>query len=365
MRLFVGHPTESTRSLRYQKCVRRMLRLFDVSAPRSADIISIIEAMNKLTLDTLAPAMTVPEPSIVRMSIRDLTETAILPIPTGRLVLLFNEYLMWARRFSPYDVVEVENAGLLRSVVYILGLGVETQQALTLSLGLRVAHELGRMANRKITDVTLEIAGLPRSAHACRCLFEIQNPVGAGWLSLFPLYVEYDSFIRDVRGVLNDAVVRRNKVFVRLRAHSIDIPWNGDSFLAGVLSEPSRRTRFFIDWLNLMAGRLRLQEQDITNVLSPGSLRSQRCSFHGTLTNAQDYSVFPLYHSDLPLAVNYGGAACLILDEVLRGLFHELMYNQSRSRSRVGHVRLSNITVLSDWPPYHVNIRALLAALSA
>ncbi|KAL3184772.1 hypothetical protein MRX96_005873 [Rhipicephalus microplus] len=86
-----------------------MLRLFDVSVPRSADIISIIEAMNKLTPYTLAPAMTAPEPSIVRMLIRDFTEKAILPIPTGRLVLLFNEYLMRARCFPPYDVVEVEN----------------------------------------------------------------------------------------------------------------------------------------------------------------------------------------------------------------------------------------------------------------
>ncbi|KAL3208373.1 hypothetical protein MRX96_039255 [Rhipicephalus microplus] len=365
MRLFVGHPTGSTQSLRYQMYVRRMLRLFDVSASRSAEIISTIEAMNKLTLDTLAPAMTAPEPSTVRLSIRDLTETAILPIPTGRLVLLFNEYLMWARRFSRYDVVEVENIGLLRSVVYILGLGVETQQALTLSLGLRVAHELGWMAHREIADVTLEIAGLPRSAHARRCLVEIENAVGTGWLSLFPSHLKSDSFIRDVRDVLNGAVVRRSMAFLRLRAHSTDIPWNGDTFLAGVLPEPSRRTRFFIDWLNLMAGRWRLQERDITNVLKPGSLKSHRWTFRGTLTAAQDYFVFPLYHSDLPPAVNYGGSGRLIADEVLRGLVHELMVNQSGIRSRVGDVRLSNNTVLSDWPPYHVDIKALLAALSA
>ncbi|KAH8025566.1 hypothetical protein HPB51_010024 [Rhipicephalus microplus] len=108
MRLFLGHRTRSTRSLRYQKYVRRMLRLFDVSAPRSAYIISTIEAMNKLALGTLALAITAPKPSIVRMSIRVLAETVILPIPTGRLVLLFNEYLMWARRFSPYDVMTVK-----------------------------------------------------------------------------------------------------------------------------------------------------------------------------------------------------------------------------------------------------------------
>ncbi|KAL3227121.1 hypothetical protein MRX96_048842 [Rhipicephalus microplus] len=284
-----------------------------------------LEAMNKHTLDTLAPAMTAPEPSIVRMSIRDLTETAILPIPTGRLVLLFNEYLMRARCFPPYDVVEVENVGLLRCVVYILELGVGTQQALTLSLGLRVAHELVWMAHSEIADVTLKIAGLPRSAHARRCLVDIENAVGTGWLSLITLHLEYDSFIRDVRGVLNDAVARRSKVFVQVLAYSTDAQWNSERFVAGVLPEPSRRARFFIEWLNLMAGRWRPQEQDITNVLKPGSLQSQRWSFHGTLTIAQDFFVVPLYHSDLPLAVNYGGAVRLIADEVLRGLFHEQM----------------------------------------
>ncbi|KAH8026495.1 hypothetical protein HPB51_020987 [Rhipicephalus microplus] len=74
---------------------------------------------------------------------------------------------------------------------------------------------------------------------------------------------------------------------------------------------------------------------------------------------------FLLYHSDLPLAINYGGTGRLIADKVLIGLFHKLMYNQSRSRSRVGHVRLSNNTVLLDWPPYHVDFKALLATLSA
>ncbi|KAH7983951.1 hypothetical protein HPB52_015723 [Rhipicephalus sanguineus] len=280
MRLFIGHPTGSARSLRYRRYVRRMLRLFDVPGSRSGEIISTIEAMNKLTLERLAPAMTAPEPRIVRMSIRNLTETGTLRIPTGRLVLLFNEYLMWARRFSPNDVVQVENVGLLRSIIYILGLDVETQEALTLSLGLRVVHELGWMAHREIADVTLEIAGLPPSAHTRRCLVEIENAVGVGWLSLFPIHQESDSFIRDVRDVLIDAVARRN----------------------------------------------------------------------------------------LPPAVNYGGAGRLIADEVLRGLFHELMYNQSHSRrngSRAGYVRLSNNTEPSDWPPYHVDIKALLAALSA
>ncbi|XP_037560143.2 endothelin-converting enzyme-like 1 [Dermacentor silvarum] len=368
MRAFAGHPTGSTPSLHYRRYVRKMLRLFGGSESASREIVSTIEAMNKLTLETLGPAMNVPEPRIVRMSIRNLTETGTLRIATGRMVLLFNELFMWARRFSASDMVQVENLGLLRSVVYILGLEAETQEALTLSLGLRVAHELGWMAHRGIADVTLELAGLPRSAHTRRCLVQIESTVGVGWLSLFPKHEETESFVRDVRDVLIDAVARRSKAFLQLRAHSTSIPWNSDSFLASVLPEPSRRARFFIDWLNLMVGRWRLQEQDITNVLKPGSLLSHRWSFQGALTVAEDYFVFPFYHSDLPPAVNYGGAGRLIADEVLRGLFHELAYNQSQNRNnqgRTGFIQHSNYTLSPDWPPYHVDTKALLAALSA
>ncbi|KAH7978736.1 hypothetical protein HPB49_006563 [Dermacentor silvarum] len=278
MRAFAGHPTGSTPSLHYRRYVRKMLRLFGGSESASREIVSTIEAMNKLTLETLGPAMNVPEPRIVRMSIRNLTETGTLRIATGRMVLLFNELFMWARRFSASDMVQVENLGLLRSVVYILGLEAETQEALTLSLGLHV------------------------------------------------------------RDVLIDAVARRSKAFLQLRAHSTSIPWNSDSFLASVLPEPSRRARFFID------------------------------CFQGALTVAEDYFVFPFYHSDLPPAVNYGGAGRLIADEVLRGLFHELAYNQSQNRNnqgRTGFIQHSNYTLSPDWPPYHVDTKALLAALSA
>ncbi|XP_065300892.1 endothelin-converting enzyme-like 1 [Dermacentor albipictus] len=368
MRAFTGHPTGSAPWLRYHMYVRQMLRLFDGSESASGEIVSTIEAMDKLTLETLGPAMNVPEPRIVRMSIRNLTETATLLIGTGRLVLLFNEHFMWARRFSPSDIVQVENLGLLRSVVYILGLNTETQEALTLSLGLRVANELGWMAHREIADVTLELSGLPPSAHTRRCLVQIESTVGVGWLSLFPKHQEAESFVRDVRDVLIDDVARRSKAFLQLRAYSTATPSNRDSFLASVLPEPSRRARFFIDWLNLMVGRWRLQERGITNVLKPGSLLSHRWSFHGALTVTEDYFVFPLYHSDLPPAVNYGGAGRLIADEVLRGLFHELAYNQSRSRNnrgRTGFFEHSNYTLASDWPPYHVDTKALLAALSA
>ncbi|KAH6948674.1 hypothetical protein HPB50_025847 [Hyalomma asiaticum] len=366
MRAFVGQPTETAPSLHYQRYIRKMLHLFDVPDSSSGEIVSTIMAMNELTLKMLGPAMTVPEPKIVRMSILNLTESAALRIPAGRLVLLFNEVLMWARRFSPGDIVQVENVGLLRSVAYIFELGVETQEALTLSLGLRVAHELGWMADREIADITLELAGLPPSAHTRRCLVEIERTVGVGWISLFPMHQGSEPFIRDVRDALNDAVVRRGKKFVQLRVHSSGFSRNSYSLLDGVLPEPSRGVHFFINWLNLMAERWRLQEQDITNVLKPGSSLSHRWSFRVALTVAEDYFVFPLYHPDLPPPVNYGGAGRLIADEVLRGLFHELIYNQSRYRindSHVGHHLNDNVPL--DWPPYHVDTKALLAALSA
>ncbi|KAL3177780.1 hypothetical protein MRX96_038917 [Rhipicephalus microplus] len=124
---------------------------------------------------------------------------------------------------------------------------------------------------------------------------------------------------------LIDAVARQSKAFLQIRAHSTGILWNGDNFLGGVLPEPSRRAGFFIDWVNLTAGRWQLQEQDHHQHSQAGLLQSHLWSFRGTLTIAQDYFVFPRYHSHLPPAVNYGGAGRLIADEVLRGLFHEAL----------------------------------------
>ncbi|KAH6932841.1 hypothetical protein HPB50_010235 [Hyalomma asiaticum] len=368
MRAYVGRPTGSAPSLHYQSRVPSMLRLCDVPDSSSGKIDSIIMVMNELALKTLMPAMTVPELRIVRMSIRNLTETATLRFPTGGLVLPCNEYLMWARRFSSSGIVKVANVGLLRSVVYILGLGVETHEALMLSLGLRVAHELGWMADRQIKDITLERAGLPPPAHTRRCLADIERTVGIGWIILFLISQESEPFIRHVGDVLNNAVVRRSKVLVQLRVHSSGLSWSSDScFLTGMLPEPSRRAHF-IKWLKLMVGLWRLQEQDITNVVKLSSLLTHRCSFRGALTVAEGYLVFPLYHPDLPPPVNYGGAGRLIEDEVLRGLFHELIYNQTHNHNNedyVRHIRHSNDNMPLDWPPYHVYRNALLAALSA
>ncbi|KAH7941485.1 hypothetical protein HPB49_014336 [Dermacentor silvarum] len=200
---------------------------------------------------------------------------------------------MWARHFSPSDILQVENLGLLRSVVHIFGFKAEKQEALTLSLGLLVVHELGWMTHRGIADVTLELAGLPPSSHTLCCLIQINVP----------------------------------KAFLQLRAHSTGILCNSDSFPAKVLPEPSCNGRFFADWLNVMVKRLRLQEQDVTNDLKPCSLLRHVWNFHGALTVVEDYFVFPFYDSDLPPAANYRGPGRLIADDVLRGLFQELVYN--------------------------------------
>ncbi|KAL3245946.1 hypothetical protein MRX96_058069 [Rhipicephalus microplus] len=206
MRLLIGKFTESTQSLHYEWYLRGMPRLFDVPASRSSKIISSIKGMNKLTLDMLVPAMTAPESRIVRMPMCDLTETAIPLFATGRLVLLLKEYLMWARRFSPEDIVEVENVCLCRFVVRILGLGVETQQTLKVIPGLRVTYELGWKAHNEMADVTLRIAGLLQSAHARHCLVEIENAEGIEWLSVFLIRLAPENFIRDIRDVLINSV---------------------------------------------------------------------------------------------------------------------------------------------------------------
>ncbi|KAL1470517.1 hypothetical protein MTO96_040370 [Rhipicephalus appendiculatus] len=341
MRMFAGQRAGTAASLRYRRYVRAMLDIFGASEAVREEVAAKIEAMDRLTLEVLGPAMAEADSRILRTSIRNLTGTATPGIAAGRLLLLLNEYFIWARRFTAQDIVQVENADLLRSVVYLLGVKSDVREALTLSLGLRVAHELGWMASREIADMTLELAGLPPSAHWHRCLIQVESTVGTEWLSLFPKHRGAQELTHDVRDILADVLERHANTSLQLQAPSAALLRN-ESFLATMLPEPRHGARFFVDWLRLMNGRWRLLEQDMTNVIKPGSFLSYRWSFHGALTVAEDYFVFPLFHPDFPAAVNYGGAGRLIADE------------QNGSSSAA-----------VDWSPYLVDSKALLASLAA
>lgn len=74
------------------------------------------------------------------------------------------------------------------------------------------------MAHNEMADATLRIAGLLQSAHACHCLVEIENVVGIEWLSVFPIRLAPENFIRDIRDVLiNTVCVEVNYSFSSVR----------------------------------------------------------------------------------------------------------------------------------------------------
>ncbi|KAH6926663.1 hypothetical protein HPB50_021178 [Hyalomma asiaticum] len=369
MRMFISQPARSAALLRYRSYVRALLLLFGASESVQGELVAEIEAMDRLTLAVLGPAMAELDSKHLRTSIRNLTSTATPGIAAGRLLLLLNEYFIWARRFSARDIVQVENAGLLRSVVYLLSLKSDIREALTRSLGLRVVYELGWMASREIADVTLELAGLPPSAHWHRCLVQVENIVGIEWLSLFAKRPGADDLVGDVRDVLADVLVRRKNASLRLQAPSAALQRNNETIVEIVMPEPMQGASFFVSWSKLMNERWRLMEQDMTNVLKPGSFLSHRWSFHGVLTVAEDYFVFPLFHPDLPAAVNYGGAGRLIADEVLRGLYQD-QYNTNpiafqKTGKKNTHQSNGSASAPVERSPYLVDSKALLASLTA
>ncbi|XP_037499240.1 uncharacterized protein LOC119373288 [Rhipicephalus sanguineus] len=370
IRMFAGQRAGTAASLGYRRYVRAMLDIFGASEAVREEVAAKIEAMDRLTLEVLGPAMAEPDSRILRTSIGNLTGTATPGIAAGRLLLLLNEYFIWARRFTAQDIVQVENVGLLRSVVYLLGLKSHVREALTLSLGLRVAYELGWMASREIADVTLELSALPPSAHWHRCLMQVESTVGTEWLTLFPKRRGAEDVTRNVQDILVDVLARHKNTSLQLQAPSAAFLRNNESFLDSMLPEPRHGARFFVDWLKLMSGRWRLLEQDMTNVLKPGSFLSHRWSFHGAITVAEDFFVFPLFHPDFPAAVNYGGAGRLIADEVLRGLysynlFHNNPFGSHESRKRYVQQTNSSSSSVVDGSPYLVDSKALLASLAA
>ncbi|KAK8784994.1 hypothetical protein V5799_008653 [Amblyomma americanum] len=368
IRTFGIQPRGTTQSLQYQKYVRNMLRLFDATESRADELLSTIEEMNRLTVAVLGPAMADPEQRTLRMSVRNFTDILTPGISASRWVLLLNEYFIWAGRFSAETMVQVENPDLFRALVYLLRLNTEMREAMTLSLGLRVVTELGWMADRRISAATLELMGLPSSAHTRRCLVQVESSAGIAWLSLFPRNRGAAALVEDVRDALIDVVMRHTRTSFDLRARSDDAQLDDESFFANALPDTTFGPSFFDSWMNMTNSRWQLQEPNLTNILKPGSAISQRWSFHSALTTSDEYFLFPLFHPDLPLATNYGGAGRLIADEVLRGLFYELLASdqQQLSYDYIAHPNESAPTQPQpEWSPHSVDTEALLVALKA
>ncbi|KAH9366483.1 hypothetical protein HPB48_015277 [Haemaphysalis longicornis] len=345
MRSFAGRPVASTSACRFKD----MLGFFDISESRAEELAPKIVEMDRLTLGALEPAMAEHDSRALRMAIRNLSYTTTPEIAAGRLLLLFDEYFIWARRFSARDVVEVRNPGLMRSVVCCT-------------------------VHRGIADVTLDLTGLPPSAHYRRCLRQVESAVGVGWTSLFTEQSGIGTLVEDVRLVLTDTVERQGTPPFRLQARAASAQWNHESPLAIALPQPTPGERFFRDGMNLTNVRWWLQEQDLSNVLKPGSVLNHRWSFHGNLTVAEGYFVFPLYHPDFPPALNYGGAGHLIADEVFRGLFYEPRYkhllghpHSHEGRSEYHPLRNDSGSGESsrDFQQPNVDTKALLSALGA
>ncbi|KAK8767657.1 hypothetical protein V5799_005562 [Amblyomma americanum] len=368
MRTITGQRTGTPLSLRYLRYIRKVLGLFGVSELRAEDLAAAIQEMDKLTLEVLGPAMTDPEQKILRMSINNMAEIATPGIPTGRWLPLLNEYFPWARHFSASNEVQLENPGLLRAVAYLLGRKAETREALTLSLGLRVVSELGWMADKEIAGGTLELMDLPWSAHTRRCLVQVERSIGVAWSSLFPNNQGAVALVRNVRDILVNVVMRHTKAMLYLSTRKGPAKWNIESYLLDVLPEPTLGASFFTSWKDLMNIQWRLKQHDLTNVIRPRATLSHTWSIHGAITASEEYFTFPLYHSDLPEAVNYGGAGRLLADEVLRGLFYEFLHDQEEAGQNlyIGDEDESDAgKSLPGWSPYHVDTKALLAALKA
>ncbi|KAK8784990.1 hypothetical protein V5799_008649 [Amblyomma americanum] len=369
MRTFGSQLRGTTLSLQYHKYVRSMLRLFDVPESRTDELIATIEEMNRLALAMLGPAMANPEQRTLRMPIQNFTDSVTPGISASRWVLLLNKYFMWAGRFSAETMVQVENPDLFRALVYLLRLNTEVREAMTLSLGLRVVTELGWMADRRISAATLELMGLPSSAHTRRCLVQVESSVGIAWLSLFPRNRGAAALVEDVRDALIDVVMRHTRTSFDLRARSDDAQLDDESFFANALPDSTFGPSFFDSWMNLTNSRWQLQKPNLINILKPGSAISQRWSLYSALTASDEYFLFPLFHPDLPLAVNYGGAGRLLADEVLRGLFYELLASDQQRQSRDYYIAHSNESAPTqpqpEWSPHSVDTEALLAALKA
>lgn len=294
----------------------------------------------------LGPIVTHAGTGGVRIPIRDLSTMATPGISSGQLVLLLNEHFTWVRRFSARDMVELEDLSLFRAVLVLVSGKPDIQEMLMLSLSFRIAHEIGWMANADLASINAVVQGFPAEFHTRRCFVEVERLVGVAWYALFLPREDGDGLIvKSLQDVIIDSIPAPTTPLLQLESR-FNLSYLADSL-------PIPRGVFFSDWRAYTNVHSRLQQRGLNNIIKPGRVLGRRWNLRQPAFLAKDFFSFPLFHFDLPDAVNYAGAGRLIADELLREepwTFSHFNENKLKTIEKFRH---------------NVDTKALLASLAA
>lgn len=262
----------------YELWMARAFELFGKPSHSSnASMILLIKAMDNLITHLMGAAVQQWQPPAVT-TVGNLSLYAPLGAAESWLDVLDRSLVLpQGSDLSREDTVQLFDRDVLQTSLYLIGLDSETETHLALSVGLRVVEALGWMV-----ETSLEAPhGVADGWRTPRCLSQVQYLVGPAWHDLLLMPHHDGGIVEAVRSVL-----RRAKPARVVPSGVIHLKRNVSEAVPSV----DTNTSFFSTWLELSEARaMERRDPDAPLLLEPHSW------------------LFPFYHEDLPLAVNFAG----------------------------------------------------------
>ncbi|XP_049524612.1 uncharacterized protein LOC125946157 [Dermacentor silvarum] len=239
----------------------------------------------------MGAAVDLQSQKLIKTSVTNLSLLVPLGNTTDAWLKLFNRILVLPPGIAlgRHDAVRLRDRDVINTSVYLAGLDTETETRLALSVGLRVVELLGWMVDPRLEAPP----DPPEGQRTRRCLSQVQHLVGAAWRDLLIMPHHDGGVIDAVRSVLQRARPALPGPAVLFNNASTDSP---------ALLQVAQGTTAFSSWIALSEAHAQ-ERRDSTAALM-----------------LEPYSwLFPFFHEDLPVAVNFAGlgelAARRLLDE--------------------------------------------------
>lgn len=327
-----------TQNGQYDAYISKVLRMFGVRARRVPQFVKHIKTMDRLITSILGPATSDHSVEVHTMTVEELAN--LTPgIPMLRWVLVFNDCLLWIRRFNRNTLVRVEGGGFLRAVAVLLTFEHEVVEALSLSLGFNVIHEIGWMADRELGLLSLSVLRFPETVAERRCLVQVEKMVGPAWFSLLPPIQDLQSFLAHIVRFLEQQVWPLSLPTLNF----LDVVGNSSQVVL-VDAFPELQETFFSSWIAYHHLKQTHRHYDTvvptpvssstrpTVILQRGALYERyRHEPVVDVLVGREFLIFPLYYTELPKAIIYAGAGRLIADEIIRAYGVEVKEVSHRS----------------------------------
>lgn len=294
----------------YHHEIRHTLQLFGVSKARGKKLLRTIKKMNILIGAVLGAAATDDDSSSLDIPIGSLSHQLTPKVSTNTWLLMFNECSLCSGRLSSADLVRIRIPRTIRAIAHLLNLEPGIEDSLALSLGFRLLQEIGWMATRAIGFSADGTLGFPELTHTRKCMEQVRDMVGTAWFTILPLPADDDGLVERIQGVLRDSALPSGPT-----TGSLKLPWDED---LAAFNLPDPGDSFFANWISYRQPQWNITRRESTRILRVGVSQDRDWAWEPSVSVEPELFSYPFFHSDLPRAINYGGAGRMLARELLQ-----------------------------------------------